>query len=152
MKFPVFQISLGVQNEIFMIFHVSRLSAFAEIFKNQEKPRMEKKTSEPENGGPQKCCVFVTVSVFSSNFGNIFCSCFWCRVLLALHALPLFLFSCSCWCLGSLSLVFLFFSVSMSVVSSLLRLALVGARPHPAKECRDAPLPPLPLTKKTLLK
>jgi hypothetical protein len=130
-----------------MFLHFQRSQKFSKTKKSYE----WKKAGEPENGGKQKFCVFVTVSVFSSNFGPIFCSCFWCLVLLALHVLPLFLFLCLCWCLGSLSLPFLFFSVSISVVSSLLRLALVGARPHPAEESRDALLPPLPLTKKTLL-
>ena len=134
-----------------MISHVSTLLTFAEIFENHEKSRMEETTGEPENGGPQECCIFrdgvcVLVQLWP------------CLQFLFLVSCParasrpslvsVFVFVLVSWL--SLSF-FLFFSVSISVVSSLLRLALVGACPHPAKESRDALLPPLPLTKKTLL-
>ena len=121
---------------------------------NFQKPRELKKmnkTGEPENGWPQECCVFVTVSVFSSNFGPAFSSCFWCLVLLALTP---FSFSCFCVRVGVLALSL--FRFSSSLCQSLLSPRCcgwlwLGACPHPARESRDALLPPLPLTKKTLL-
>ena len=139
-KFPVFQISLEVQNEIFMISHVSTLSAFAEILENQEKRRMEESWRTREQRETEILC-----------FRDGVC------VLVQLWPYLLFLFLVSCPARSSrpslvsvfvfvlaswLSLLFLFFSVSISVVSSLLRLALVGAHPHPAEESRDALLPP----------
>ena len=150
MKFPVVQISLGVQNENFRIFHVSTISAFAEIFKSQENSKNKKNCRTREQMATRMLCfragVCVLVQLWPCLQFLFLVSC-----PARAHALLFFLFLCSCWCLGSLSLSFLFFSVSISVVSSLLRLALVGARPHPARESRDALLPPLPLTKKTLL-
>jgi len=147
LKFPVFQISLGVQNEIFMILHVSTLSAFAKIFKSQENSTKINETAEPENGRPQECCVFVTVSVFSSNFGPVFCSCFWCLVLLALTP---FSFSCFCVRVGVLALSLSFVSLLLCVNLCCLLAAAAGSGWGASTSCKREsrrPLAPLALNK-----
>ena len=149
LKFPVSQISLGVQNEIFMIFHVCVLSAFAEILKNQEKPRMKRNWWTRELRATEMLC-----------FRDGVC------VLVQLWPYLLFLFLVSCPARSSrpsLVSVFVFVLVSWlyllcsssSLCQSLLSPRCCGwlwlGRVHILQKSVATPSCPLPLTKKTLL-
>ena len=145
-KFPVFQISLEVQNEIFMISHVSTLSAFAKILENQEKRRMEESWRTRERRETEILCfrdgVCVLVQLWPCLQFLFLVSC-----PARAQALLFFLCLCSCWCLGSFSLFRFSFSLCQSLLSPRCCGWLWLGRVHILQKRVATPSCPLALNK-----